>query len=103
VIEVQLFIPIADNSGNPFSDTQHGQFERELLNLFGASSLMPGTVMGQWTSAVTVYRDELRVYLVSVPGILAAANELRAAVAFAKSHYSQLNLYVRYLGVSEIL
>lgn len=43
------------------------------------------------------------MYLISVPGILTAADSLRAAVAFAKSHYSQLNIYIRYLGVSEIL
>jgi hypothetical protein len=103
VIEVQLFIPVADNAGAAFPDARHAHFEQELLNLFGGSSLLPGTVTGQWTASGVVYRDEMRVYLVSVPGILAAADSLRAAVTFAKSHYSQLNIYVRYLGVSEIL
>ena len=103
MIEVQLFIPVADNNGTAFSPAHHDRFEQELLVLFGFSSRLPGTVSGQWTSGGTVYRDELRVYLVGVPGLLAAADAVRAAAEFAKLHYTQLNLYVRYLGVSEIL
>ena len=103
MIEVQILIPTHDNAGNVFLPGHHTAFEAELLRLFGASSLFPGTVAGQWTSAGQVYHDQTRVYVVAVGGLIERADAIRDAVAFAKAHYGQLNIYVRYLGVSEVL
>jgi hypothetical protein len=103
MIEVQILIPLSDNAGVPFPSVHHDPFEQELLRLFGASSKLPGVVAGQWTSSGQVYRDDTRVYVVAVDGIIAKGDALRSAVTFAKAHYVQLAIYVRYLGISEIL
>jgi hypothetical protein len=50
-----------------------------------------------------VYQDATLVYAVSVSGLIAQDDALREMANFAKQHYQQLNVYVRYLGVSEIL
>jgi hypothetical protein len=103
MIEVQILIPLCDNTGVPFSVLHHANYERELLHHFGASSQFPGIVAGQWSLSGQVYRDDSRVYVVAVDGIIAKADSLRTIAAFAKAHYNQLAIYVRYLGVSEIL
>jgi hypothetical protein len=103
MIEVQVLIPLNDNVGNPFTSEHHELFDIELARLFGASSLLPGIVAGQWTSSGQLYRDNTRVYVVSVDGIIAKGDALRSVVAFAKNHFGQHAIYVRYLGVSEIL
>lgn len=61
MIEVQLLIPVADNNGVQFRAAHHALFDQELLNGFGGSSLLPGTVIGQWTAGGVVYRDEMQV------------------------------------------
>ena len=87
MIEVQILIPVADNSGQPYPPSYHVDFEAELLRLFGASSREAGTVAGQWTDAAgTVYRDESRVYVVGLPS-LTDGGKVREAVAFAKTNY----------------
>ena len=42
-------------------------------------------------------------YVVGIPGLIASGDALRAAATFAKTHYTQLAIYVRYLNVSETL
>jgi hypothetical protein len=103
MIEVQILIPLIDNAGDPFTSDHHELFDTELLRLFGASSLFPGIVAGQWTSSGQVYRDGTRVYVVAVDGIIARGDALSSVVSFAKNHYGQHAIYVRYLGVSEII
>jgi hypothetical protein len=103
MIEVQILVPSSDNAGNLFDPAHHALFEAELTARFNGCSLMPGLVAGQWADAGQLYRDQTRSYMVAVPGLLAAAAELNAVISLAKTHYGQLALYVRYLGVSEIL
>ncbi|HEV3385114.1 MAG TPA: hypothetical protein VG097_09870 [Gemmata sp.] len=103
MIEVQFLIPLSDNAGNTFPTVSHDFFEQELLRLFGASSQFPGVATGQWISSGQVYRDSTRIYVVAVDGIIAKGDSLRSLVNFAKTNYGQLAIYVRYLGVSEIL
>jgi hypothetical protein len=103
MIEVQILIPLKDNAGKRFPSVRHIRFEQELLQLFGASSYFPGVVSGQWISSGKVYQDETRIYVVAVDGIISKGDALRTAVTFAKAHYRQLAIYVRYLGMSEIL
>jgi hypothetical protein len=103
MIEVEILVPTADNAKQPFPSFHHEQFEAELTTLFGGWQRRPGVVSGQWLDAGTVYADDLLVYVVAVPGLLAAADPLARLVAVAKAHYAQLAVYVRYLGQSEIL
>jgi hypothetical protein len=84
MIEVQILIPLMDNAGVPFPSIRHDLFEQELLQLFGASSQFPGVVSGQWIFSGQVYRDDTRVYVVAVDGIIAKGDALRSAVTFAK-------------------
>lgn len=103
MIEVQILIPVADNAGQPFASAMHEAFEREMVALFGGWQRQPGTVRGEWIDGGTVYADELLTYAVAVPGMIASADPIRRMVAFAKAHYGQLAVYVRYAGLSEIL
>lgn len=103
VIEVQFLIPVADNAGVPFSPAHHDVFAAHLVSLFGAFTVLPGVASGQWADRGVTYADDLRVYLVAVGGLVADGPTVANAVAFAKAHCSQLAIYVRYLGVSEVL
>jgi histidine ammonia-lyase len=103
MIEVAILIPLADNSKQSFDAAHHAAFEQLLVNLFGGFQLASGTTTGQWMDAGTVYADELRVYTVAVKGLMGEATALAKMVEFAKAHYGQLAVYVRYLNISEIL
>ena len=102
MIEVQILIPTNENSGQTFAPNHDAAFESELLRLFGGCSLLPGTVAGQWVDAGTIYTDQSRVYAVALKS-LTEGNKVREATEFAKIHYGQLAIYVRYLGLSEVL
>lgn len=103
MIEVQFLIPLADNAGQVFPPEHHDDFTAELTRLFGGCSALPGVVAGQWSDAGRVYSDQNRVYAVFIPGLLEGGSQVMTAIAFAKAHYAQLKLSVRYLGHAEIL
>lgn len=103
MIEVQIYIPTADNNGQVFDAAHHDAFEQFALSLFGGLSLQPGSVSGAWVNGGAVYRDQMRVYTVRANGLIAHGEALRDLAGFAKAHYAQLAVYVRYLGVSEIV
>jgi len=103
MIEVHVLIPVADNSGTLFSTVHHEAFEAMLRSEFGGCSLLPGLIAGQWTDASgNVYVDQTRDYFVALSSIT-EGGRVRTAAEFAKVHYQQLNIYIRYLGLSEIL
>lgn len=102
MIEVTILIPLADNQGEAFSPEHHEAFEAQVLRRFGGLSRLPGTTAGKWVDQGRTYVDHLVAYVVAVPSILDAAN-LGEVIAFAKAHYRQEAIYVRYLGISEIL
>ena len=103
MIEVQFLVPLADNAGQDFPPEHHDDFAAELTRLFGGCSALPGVVAGQWLHAGRVYSDQNRVYAVFIPGLLEGAPQVVGAIAFAKVHYAQLKISVRYLGHAEIL
>jgi len=103
MIEVQIFIPTEDNNKVRFLQSHHDTFQAELIRLFGGYSLFPGVVAGGWQNAGTVYQDTALVYAVSVSVLIARGDALREMANFAKQHYLQLHVYVRYLGVNENL
>lgn len=106
MIEVQFFIPLKDNTGAAFDQAHDDQFAAELLRHFPAGySVLPGLVAGQWydPKTGTVYTDLTRVFAVWVLGLLAEVSNIRATARFAKKHYRQRAIAVRYLGHAEVI
>ena len=103
MIEVTILIPLADNSGRPFTPAQMGAFEAKLLDAFGGHTRLPGHVVGSWLDDGREYQDILFCYVVVVGGLVAQGERLREVVDFAKGHFGQEAIFLRYLGVAEIL
>lgn len=102
MVEVKILIPVRANDGAVFSAAHHGAFESELLQLFGGFSLEPLPISGGWQDGGIVYSDECRVYLVWLDSIT-NGGRVATAVTFAKAHYAQLAISIRYLGLAEVL
>jgi hypothetical protein len=101
MFEVTLLIPVKDNEGESFTPTHHAQFEAALLDAFGGFTRY-GSATGGWADAGVVYADTLVIYAVAVGSIVDAA-KIGTVAQFAKVHYRQLAVYVRYLGQAEVL
>jgi hypothetical protein len=102
MIEVVVLVPVADNDAVTFPPAWHSVFEAKLLALFGGFSKLPSNVLGQWVGDGATYTDETRAYVIAIKSIANGA-EVGEAVAFAKAHYRQEAIFIRYLGVAEIL
>lgn len=104
MIEVTILIPVADNDGITFISAHHEAFEVFILDRFGGYTRLPGSAMGGWKDSKTgiTYRDATLQYMVAVEGLI-GNDALREAISFAKAHYRQLAILVRYLGVTEII
>lgn len=102
MIEVLILIPLKSNEGRPFSSAHHTAFEAFVVERFGGISQLTGAVIGTWAEAGVTYRDRTRVYVIAMASIT-QGGLLLEVVAFAKVHYEQLAIYVRYLGLSEVL
>jgi hypothetical protein len=103
MVEVTLLIPVADNSGRPFSPHHMEAFEDLLLETFGGFTRIPGTLVGHWLDGGRKYTDILFGYMVAVDGLVKGGRGLREVVDFAKSHFRQEAIFLRYLGVAEVL
>lgn len=102
-MEFTVLIPVVSNEGEAFSPEHDSVFEAFLLDRFGGFSRQPGLVAGAWIGeGGFAYRDASRAYVVALSSIL-EAGKLAEVVAFAKSHYRQEAIYLRYLGLSEVL
>jgi hypothetical protein len=53
--------------------------------------------------AGVVFTDETRVYAVALASLLVDGHKVVTIVEIAKVHYGQLAIFVRYLGMAEIL
>lgn len=102
MIEVSILIPVRANDGSTFTNEDHEVFETELMSLFGGYTLLDASVSGGWTDASVVYKDESRLYIVFLASLV-DGSKVGVAVAFAKNHYGQLAITIRYLGLAEIL
>jgi hypothetical protein len=102
MIIVEILIPLTSNEGAVFTADHHAAFEAHLIAVFGGFSLLPGTVKGGWADAGVIYTDETRVYAVALVSITDGA-KVADVVIVAKAHYAQLAIFVRYLGIAEIL
>jgi len=102
MFELMVLIPVADNDGAAFSAEDHHAFEAFVIDRFGGITLYPNTAVGSWIDAGRVYRDNTRVYGIAVPSIT-AGGLVAEVVEYAKVAYRQEAIFVRYLGVAEIL
>lgn len=103
MLEVKILIPLRGNDGTEFSDRDHLQFELQLSQLFGGWTREALPVKGGWVDGGTHYQDESYVYIVFLAS-LTKGDDVLAAVEFAKVHYAQIAITIRYLGgIAEIL
>ena len=103
MFDVQILIPIVGNDGVAFDDAHFAIFEDRARSEFGGCSLLPGTVFGSWRNADgVVFHDESRLYSVFLVSLTEGA-KLGALVEFAKAHFAQEAIAIRYLGFVEIL
>jgi hypothetical protein len=103
LIEFTVLIPVVSNAGQAFSPEHDSVFEAFLLDRFGGFSRMPGLVAGAWIGeGGFTYRDATRAYVVAAASILDAV-KLRDVIDFAKLHYAQEAVFLRYLGLAEVL
>jgi hypothetical protein len=58
--------------------------------------------VGAWVEAGKTYHDATRIYGVALRSLVQGA-QIGEVVEYAKRHYGQLAIYVRYLGLSEVL
>lgn len=103
MIDVQVFIPVADNEGQLFTSSHDNIFIDWLISQFGGCSVLSGLVAGSWKEEGQTYHDQNRVFCVFVRGMVQDADKLTATIERAKDHYRQLAITIRYLGMSEIL
>lgn len=102
MFEVTILIPVRDNAGVTFSSEDHAVFEGFLVERCGAFTLLPYTSTGAWADAGVLYRDDARLYVVAIESI-AFGDRIGAVAAMAKVLYRQRAIYVRYLGLAEVL
>lgn len=102
MFEVTALIPLASNEGESFSEAHHAAFEAVVLDHFGGLSRLPGTVDGKWLDAGRTHHDRLVAHVIAVPSIVDGA-KLGEVVAFAKVHHRQEAVFVRFLGIAEVL
>ncbi len=102
MVEIQILIPVADNAGVRFSPAYHAAFEAYVVDRFGGITRFPSTATGTWADAGVTYQDRLRVYGIAMRSLTQGAL-LGEVVDFAKSHYRQEAIFIRYLGLNEIL
>lgn len=102
MIEIMIFIPLKDNDKKSFSSSYHAQFEQEVLKLVGGLTRYSGTNQGMWADNGKVYTDDIRVYGIAINSI-ADGGKIGQIAELAKSHYRQEAVYIKYLGLAEII
>jgi hypothetical protein len=102
MIEVEVFIPQFGNDGRTFDAAEIAAFEARAIALFGGVSRLGNTVRGLWAEDGVIFTDESVAYVVAIKS-LTDGGKVAELVEFAKAHFSQLAIYVRYLGQAEII
>lgn len=102
MFELQIIIPKADNDNNLFSTTHHAAFEAFVIERFGGITLWAEGIEGSWVDDGTLYKDISRLYGIAVASIT-EGHKVKEVVEFAKAHYKQEAIFIKYLGLTEIL
>ncbi len=101
MFEVSMFIPLHDNDGKCFTKSHHDAFEAFVLERLGG--LTRGVRLeGLWSDGEQLYEDKHQVYTFALSSI-SEGDKIGEVAAFAKRHYRQEAMYIRYLGLAEIL
>lgn len=103
-ISVEIFIPVLSNEGDAFTPEHDAVFTDHLVKLFGGFTLLPGEGSGGWEGPDgKMYREPMRVVMVSAGALIADGYQVHLAALFAKRHYRQEAIFLRYLGQTEVL
>jgi hypothetical protein len=104
MIEVQILVPVRDNEGVAFDPAHDAVFEAYLASHFGGFTRLPAEAGGGWVDEEKrYYPDSMRVYIVAVTGLIGGGEALRLMADIVKAHYRQKAVFLRYLGIAEIL
>lgn len=101
MIEIEIFVPLADNDGQRFGRDHHAEFLGLAERLCGGYSDY-GIVRGAYVEGGRTYRDYNRRVAVVIPSIT-CGQVVRHLVGFALDHYRQLGIFVRVLGHTEVV
>jgi hypothetical protein len=99
--ELTIFIPTADNDGVDFNRADFAEFEMLASQLFGGVTVRALAARGLWVEDDRLYADTHNEYIVMVSSIADFAKVIRLA-DFARDHFRQEAIYLRYLGQAEI-
>jgi hypothetical protein len=102
MIAIEFFIPTYGNDKVTFTPAHFAQWEAHILPAFGGFSRLPGTVEGKWLDKGKRADDVHIVYLVAARPVADGA-AIRASADFARALFAQDGIFIRYLGVTEIL
>ena len=102
MFELMILIPVVDNAGVAFRAEDHTAFEDFVRARFGGISQYPNTVVGSWVDGGRVYHDATRAYGIAVQSIT-QGDLIAEVVEYAKVAYRQEAIFIRYLGVVEII
>lgn len=102
MFEVQILIPLADNDGEIFTTEHHASWEAAAVDMFGGFTHYPSPAVGGWLDAGEVCKDATRIYGLAVASLV-DGEKVGALVRFTKAFYDQKAIFIRYLGLVEIL
>ena len=92
--EYDLFLPLTDNDGQPFSARMFRAVQSELLSQFGGVTFFPQPSEGQWEAGGVTYRDEIVIYRVITPHAGKARRFLRTYKEKLKREFNQLEILI---------
>ncbi len=102
MIEIKIFIPLQDNDSKTFTASHHARFERTCVELVSGLTRYNDKLQGIWNDAGKQYHDNLRVYGIALDSIT-DGHKIGEVVRLAKEHYRQEAIFIKYLGLAEII
>jgi hypothetical protein len=100
MIKTLLFVPSADNSGEPFPSDMWNALEEQLVQFGGYN--FQADIEGAWVDDGRLYRDRNRSYSIALTSIRQLPPWV-AIVEWALEHFRQEALYVELNGSPEIV
>jgi hypothetical protein len=100
VIKTVFLVPLRDNDGRPFAESDWLALEARLLQFGGFSWI--DNVAGIWQASGRVYRDVSRQYTVSLKRWIQLPAWLEI-VLWVRTHFRQEAIYIEVANVPDIL
>lgn len=101
MIEFTILVPKCDNEGNPLKSGLYTQLENELNSCFNGFTKLP-SVMGSWVNNSTVYKEVMIPYIIAVDSVFDSFG-IKQTAKYVKKLFKQEEIYVKYLGLSEVV